>query len=177
MVSREELEELFEYRDGTLYGKEVSWRRKASNSRCAGRPLGTQMSSGHLHLKFQDRGGNKHKFLVHRLIYLMHHGALPEMLDHIDRDPRNNRIENLRPASKSLNSQNRGAQSNSKWGMRGIYKDSLGGYVVHIKLDGVRHSLGRTKCLGEAWRMRKDGESRYWPDVGTDEGTATKGTG
>ena len=165
MVPRAELEELFEYRDGTLYGKEVGWRRKASNSRVMGRPLGSPMGSGHLILKFKDKRGKKHSFLVHRVVYMMHHGCLPEMLDHINRDPADNRIDNLRPATKSLNSQNRGAQSNTKWGVRGIYQDKYGGYNVHIQISGKRKSLGRTMCLGKAWRMRKDAEAKYWPDV------------
>ena len=172
MVPRAELEELFEYRDGTLYGKSVGLRRKESNSRVADKPLGSPIGSGHLTLNFKDKHGKKHRCLAHRVIYMMHHGCLPEMLDHINRDPADNRIENLRPATKSLNSQNRGAQSNTKWGMRGIYRDKSGGYNVHIKVDGKRDSLGRTMCLGKAWSMRKDGENRYWPDAGPNEGTA-----
>ena len=174
MVPRAELEELFEYRDGTLYGKHVSWRRKASNSLVVGKALGSPMLAGHLSISFKDKRGKRHSALVHRVIYMMHHGELPEMLDHINQDPADNRIENLRPATKSLNSQNRGAQSNTKWGMRGIHKDKYGGYYAYIAIDGKRKHLGRTVCLGKAWEMRKDGENRYWPDVGPNEGT-TKG--
>lgn len=169
MVPKTELDELFEYQSGTLYGKHVDWRRKESNSRVCGKPIGSGMPQGHLAMNFTDKRGKKHRELVHRVIYMMHHGEVPEMLDHIDMDPTNNKISNLRPATKSLNSQNRGAQSNTKWGLRGIYKDKWGGYYVHIRLNGKRHSLGRTNCIGKAWRMRKDGEDRYWPNARTNE--------
>ena len=169
MVPKTELNELFEYRDGTLYGKVVAWRRKASNSRVCGKPIGTKTPDGHLLLSFTDKRGKKHRELVHRIVYMMHYGELPEMLDHIDMDPANNNIGNLRPATKSLNSQNRGPQTNTKWGMRGIYKDKWGGYCVHIKLNDKRYNLGYTKCIGKAWRVRKDGEARYWPNARANE--------
>ena len=165
MVPREELEELFDYEEGKIYGKWVEWRRKSSNSRVYQRELGSVNSSGHLVVAFRDKRGKRHSELVHRIVYMMHYGHVPSMLDHIDRDPKNNSIENLRPADKSLNSQNRGAQKNTKHGLRGIYKDKLGGYCVYIGIDNKRHNIGRTTCLGQAWRMRKDAEAKYWPDV------------
>lgn len=38
-------------------------------------------------------------YRAHRLAYLMHYGFCPKIIDHIDRDPSNNKISNLRPAS------------------------------------------------------------------------------
>ena len=173
MVSKQELNELFHYENGKLYGKSVTWRRKASNSRVEGKQLGTKMSDGHLQINFTDKYGNKHRELVHRIIFGMFNDVIPEFLDHINRDPSDNRLSNLRPACKSLNSQNRGPQVNTKWGMRGIYKNPDNGrYYVHIKINGKRHSLGGTDCLEEARRLRRDGEARYWPDARPNESTA-----
>ena len=39
---------------------------------------------------------NKKTYLLHRLVYLYHHGYIPKLIDHIDQNPSNNRIENLR---------------------------------------------------------------------------------
>lgn len=172
MVPREELEELFRYENGKLYGKIVPWRRKASNTRVFNRELGSKNGADSLALSFKDKRGTKHRELVHRVIFMMHHGWLPDLIDHINRDGLDNRIENLRPACKSLNSQNRGSQKNTKHGMRGIYKDKLGGYCVYIGLDSERVNLGRTNCIGKAWRMRRDGESKHWPDAKPNESTA-----
>lgn len=44
---------------------------------------------------------------VHRLLWFMVHEELPEILDHIDGDKSNNRIENLRASNITLNSRNR----------------------------------------------------------------------
>ena len=166
MVPKEELNELFHYEDGIIYGKYVPWRRKESNSRVVGKPLGTFTSSGYLVVTFTDKRGGKHMELVHRVIYGLFNNSIPELLDHINRDPLDNHISNLRPADRSLNGQNRGPQSNTKWGLRGVYRNPKNGrFYVRIKLCGKSIYLGVTPCLGKAWRIRKDGETRYWPDV------------
>ena len=59
MVSIEELEELFEIRDGHLYGKHVSWRRKESNTRVAGKRLGTLTPDGYRTVGFKTKDGKK----------------------------------------------------------------------------------------------------------------------
>ena len=169
MVSREELEELFNYKDGKIYGRWVDWRRKASNTRVFEKELGTPNGAGHLTVSFKDKRGVRHRELVHRVVFMMHYGWLPNYIDHINRDGCDNRLENIRPACKSLNSQNRGAQANTKYGLRGIYKDKLGGYCVFIGIDNRRVHIGRTECIGKAWRMRLDAERTYWPNARPDE--------
>ena len=59
MVSKEELLELFLYRDGELLGKEVPWRRKATNSRVAGKSLGSLRPDGYHQVSFTNREGKK----------------------------------------------------------------------------------------------------------------------
>lgn len=72
-------------------------------------------SNGHVYDKLT--GSNRYYevkikgvvFKVHRLAYYMHTGEdpAPLMLDHIDRDTTNNRINNLRVASRTLQNLNR----------------------------------------------------------------------
>jgi len=47
------------------------------------------------------------RWLLHRAIFAVAHGYLPECVDHIDHDVRNNNLENLRPASKAQNCANK----------------------------------------------------------------------
>ena len=47
------------------------------------------------------------RYLVHRIIFFMHFGYMPEIVDHIDHDKRNNRPENLRDVSAYINSLHR----------------------------------------------------------------------
>jgi len=43
---------------------------------------------------------------LHRLFFYLHHGYLPELVDHKDRNPQNNKIDNLRELDDSENAMN-----------------------------------------------------------------------
>jgi hypothetical protein len=60
------------------------------------------------------------RYLVHRIIYFMHHGSEPEVVDHIDRDTTNNSIENLRAATKAENAYNCSVRADSSSGFRNV---------------------------------------------------------
>lgn len=62
--------------------------------------------------------------LAHRVIWEMFNGPITDLslaIDHIDGDKLNNKIENLRLVSKSLNSRNRKRNKKSS-GVLGVYK-------------------------------------------------------
>ena len=50
---------------------------------------------------------NGEHYVLHRIIYQMHYGNLlsNEVIDHIDRNKQNNKIENLRKANVFINNQ------------------------------------------------------------------------
>ena len=167
MVQKEQLEELFEYDpEGYLVGKYVPWRRKESNTRVVGKRLGTKMKQGHLQVNFRTKDGIKHRMLVHRIIFYLCKGYLPEFIDHRDRNPLNNKIENLRQADKSLNSINRGPQCNTRFGQRGVYKvKTCNSYQSYITNKGERIYLGSYSSPEEAIQARLKAEEEYWGDV------------
>jgi len=86
---------------------------------------------------------------VHRLIFLMHHGYLPDMLDHIDRNPRNNRIENLRGCTNSQNQVNSNLQKNNTSGLRGVTREGKK-WRSKIKMDRKTRNLGLFSTKEEA---------------------------
>jgi hypothetical protein len=57
---------------------------------------------------------------MHKLIYLYHHGVVPDQLDHINRDSTDNRIENLRPVNSFENTCNRRLFLNNTSGCKGV---------------------------------------------------------
>lgn len=69
-------------------------------------------------------------YAEHNVIYALHTGSWPEALvDHIDGNSSNNVISNLRAATYSENSCNRGMRSDNTLGYKGIFKRELkGGY-------------------------------------------------
>lgn len=58
-----------------------------------------------------------------RIIFLWHHGYLPEIVDHKDRNPSNDKIGNLRAAIKSQNMANCNSRKNSSSKYLGVSWD------------------------------------------------------
>jgi len=82
------------------------------------------------------------KYKIHRLIFLMHHGYLPEYIDHIDGNPKNNRVENLRECTASQNQWNQGISSKNTSGIKGVvWHKRVKQWQARVRVSGVRHYL------------------------------------
>ena len=103
-------------------------RTRAYNNVGVGKIAGCLGHDGYWQLMW-----NRKMYRAHRLIYLWHHGHLPELIDHIDQDRANNRIENLRAADKRLNALNNKAKNVS-------FNNRLKLWVVQVgDLQGKTH--------------------------------------
>lgn len=87
---------------------------------------------------------------AHRLAWLYVYGEWPPcQIDHIDGDPSNNRLENLRLATASQNQRNRKLSENNTSGAKGVSK--IGNrYAARIRVDGKNKHLGTFGTLNEA---------------------------
>ncbi len=67
------------------------------------------------------------QFQAHRLAWVHIHGSIPNdmEIDHIDGNPRNNALTNLRLATSSQQKMNRGVQTNSQSGLKGAYYHAI----------------------------------------------------
>ena len=126
---------VWEYRDGHLY-----WRVKAGRGVAVKHP-GEKVavkpdSLGYCYVTWK----RKH-YAVHRVVFLLVNGWLPDCIDHIDNNPRNNSAENLRVATRLQNQFNRRINKQSKSGVKNV--------TPHQGKWCVRFSIGRrTKHFG-----------------------------
>lgn len=115
-LSQARLRELFHYCPETGHLTRLITITKNAK---AGDRAGTPMAHNHMMLSID--GG---KYLVHRVIWLHVYGVWPDgLIDHIDGDPLNNRLANLRLANHAVNSQNqRRPHRENKSGFLGVIK-------------------------------------------------------
>lgn len=99
---------------------------------------------------YYDVGLKGKYYLVHRIVFAIHHGYLPEVVDHINRDVSDNRIENLRPANSSKNAWNSKISSSNTSGVKGIRITKNNKYEARIAVKGVTIQVGTFESLEEA---------------------------
>lgn len=108
-ISAEEINEILEYRDGQLYWK------VSGNGRYPGKKTGCLGSGGYLQVRIKYK-----LYLVHRLVWIMHGKKPAPIIDHINGDKLDNRLENLRAVTQSQNSMNRKQRSDNTSGIKGV---------------------------------------------------------
>jgi len=110
------------------------------------------------------------RYKVHRIIWLYMYGYLPENdIDHIDRDRKNNKLNNLREVSRQCNMRNVGLQTNNKSGVVGVsfVKKSFNWYA-NIMINKKTYSLGYYADYIEAACARLAAEQCLnWPNCNT----------
>ena len=107
---RQLLQQVFVYKDGKLFWKESKSGVKANTE------AGLVSEKGYRRIKIF---GKTH--MAHRLVWAYHHDDVPDWLDHADENKLNNRLENLRPATKIQNGYNISNRKNNKSGVKGVY--------------------------------------------------------
>lgn len=98
--------------------------------------------------------------LAHRLIIGAKDGGV---VDHINRNKKDNRIENLRITDKSVNAFNTGVRKNNKSGYTGVrFRRDTYKWTAEIEKNGVTHYLGCFKTKEEAIAARAKAEWLYY---------------
>lgn len=140
-MTKEEVCSLFEYKDGFLF-----WRSQP-HSVDTSKTAGTVNENG-----YRIIGINKKRYRAHRLIFLMHYGYIPEFIDHIDGNPGNNKIGNLRAATKNQNEYNTGKRKNNTSGFKGVsWHSQKNKWRATIFINSRQMTLGLFETPEEAF--------------------------
>jgi len=138
-INKQQLRELFNYRDGSLY-----WILSPRSGIPDGSIAGCLGGSGYISITV-----NRKAYKAHRLIFLYHYGYLPQYIDHINRIKTDNRVENLRCATKSQNGINAKLRKDNTSGIKGVSKFGKK-WIAFIKNNKKRIHLGTFEDIRDA---------------------------
>lgn len=152
------IDRLLEYREGHLYWKKNTRRGHKSSGGQAG--YKTKQGYRMICLNYKD-------YCEHNLVWFIHKREWPETysreVDHINRDKSDNRIENLRLATRSQNNANMKIRIDNSTGVRGVYLDrARNKFCVQITQNGRTQSLGRFNSLEDAAEIAELAQKKAW---------------
>lgn len=142
-VTFEQLLKVLKYNEdlGTFTYKE------SRGNRSAGATAGCLHYTGY---RYIELGGKS--YAEHRLVWLYHFKKWPDnAIDHIDRNPSNNKLDNLRDATTSENMRNRSIGKNNTSGFLGVsYYSSTKKWKAAFVLNGKPKHIGYYSTPEEA---------------------------
>ena len=136
--------------DGAIY----STRRSQRPVRLKAIPSGGRTGANGGALAVGLSGGKK--VAIGTCVWSTYRGPVPDgmVVDHIDRDPRNNHVSNLRLATREENARNRTPGRGSSSRFIGVYRAGNGRWRAQIRKDGRKHCIGTFESETEAARAR-----------------------
>ena len=156
MITHKEVTELVQYCPDTGI---FTWKTKTCRKVVPGKSAGSKNANGYIQIKL-----NKQFYYGHRLAwFFVHHEWPTEEIDHVNGDPSDNRLCNLRQATSAQNKQNRQARKDCKSGIRGVYlrKDTQK-WKAELRHNKKLISLGSFNTLDEAAMARKVAEMQLF---------------
>ena len=136
-MTLEKINELFYYDNGNLI-----WNIDRSDKVKKGKIAGCLRKDGYISISH-----NKKTYNAHRLIFFYFHGYMPKYIDHVNGNPSDNKIENLRECTSKQNNHNKKKYGKHKY--KGVYK-SYNKYKVQIMYNGILLYKGLYKTEREA---------------------------
>lgn len=117
----------------------LAWKQRPSPWKPTGGRAGYIGNQGYVVVGFE-----RNIYVAHQLIWLLHHGEWPSaQIDHINGDRADNRIANLRLATRAQNQANRGKQKNNTTGFKGVVRShSSKSFTAGIWKDRKFNYLG-----------------------------------
>ena len=143
-------------KNGEVYAYDRIYARKTIK---AHKKKKTSYDNGRETVCLTKESGKQNGFLVHRLVAAafldLSLESKNEDVDHIDGNPKNNKVENLRVISRSMNLANRRMPRSNSSGFKGVgFVQATGKWRADIKING------RIKCLG-TFDLKEDAARAY----------------
>lgn len=135
MLTQEKIKALFDYTDGKLIWKVNNRSRKVAG----------ELAGWNNDLNYRVVCVDNKQYKIHQLIWLLHYGEIPDgkIIDHINGDPSDNRIENLRLATMQENQYNSKLRKDNKSGVKGVHLDKRSGkWKAQLIINGKKKGLG-----------------------------------
>lgn len=109
--------------------------------------VGWKNSSGYLQTEVAGKA-----YMVHNIIWEMHNGPIPDgyKVDHKDRNPLNNKIENFRLCTDAQNKINTKTPKNNTTGYKGVIATPNGKFQARLGYKGKKLYLGLFDTKEEA---------------------------
>ena len=147
---------------------DFTWKKRDEdingwNRKYAGKEAGCLSNSGYRLISINNR-----LMKGHRLAWLIVYGHWPDgVIDHIDGNPSNNKIDNLRCVEQSLNMRNQKRNRANKSGFKGVSffsRDQR--WMACIKVDKRTRYLGYFDTPEEAHEAYQRASQKYHGEFG-----------
>lgn len=140
---------------GNLYWKSIK-RGKSNNIHA-----GEKTEHGYVRISLKGK-----RYYAHHIVWLFENGQWPtQLLDHINGNRSDNRIQNIREATHEENMRNRKISINNKSGVTGVcWITATKLWMASISLNAKPKHLGHFKKLEDAIEARKSAEARFYKE-------------
>lgn len=149
MITAERLREVVTYDPTTGVFR---WREKISKKVRVGAVAGNTCGDGRPYIRIEGRN-----YVAARLAWLYVRGTWPAAdIDHVDGNHADNRLCNLREATRAQNMANKRRHKNCSSGVKGVEFHKLTGrWVARIRCNNVRRYIG-------IYDTKEEAASAYW---------------
>jgi hypothetical protein len=127
ILTQDYLQSIFDYKDGELF-----WKIKPNKPISIGTKAGCLDTNNYYRVRIKGK-----MYGLHRIIFLMHYGYLPLIIDHIDGNPKNNVLSNLREATVAENAWNSKLHKKNTSNYKNvIFRKDRNKWTCRIRING-----------------------------------------
>lgn len=153
MLTQDYLKSILDYNPETGI---FTWKISSGSTK-PGNIAGYNRNDGYILIR-----ANNKSYLAHRLAWFYINGKFPNIIDHINRNKSDNRICNLREATKSQNQCNQKIRKNNTTGVKGVYFDKYRNkFVSELAIDNKKIFIGRFDSIELAEIAINESRSKY----------------